>query len=57
MTDFDDSTKQSRKIIQIATAQGELTALCDDGTVWIYDFSGLWVKCEDIPQDEFEREC
>lgn len=52
MTDFDRDTKQPRKIIQIATAQGELTALCNDGTIWIYDFGGLWVRCEDIPQDD-----
>lgn len=42
---------QKRKIIQIATARNELTALCNDGTVWLYDFEGHWVKCEEIPKD------
>lgn len=47
-----DTYRTPRKIIQIATAKGELTALCDDGSVWFYDFEGYWVKCEDIPQDD-----
>lgn len=45
-----DTNRTPRKIIQIATAKG--TALCDDGSVWLYDFAGDWVKCEDIPQDD-----
>ncbi len=48
---FDKDTPE-RKIIQITTARSELTALCNDGTVWLYDFEGYWVKCEDIPQDD-----
>lgn len=47
-----DTYRTPRKIIQITTAAGELTALCDDGSVWLYDFAGDWVKCEDIPQDD-----
>lgn len=50
MSQFQEQNK--RKIIQITTARSELTALCNDGTVWMYDFEGYWVKCEDIPQDD-----
>ncbi|GAB1663112.1 hypothetical protein Mh1957_11880 [Mannheimia haemolytica] len=46
--------KHKRKIIQVVSSGGgELVALCNDGTVWIYDLS-RWIKCEDIPQGNGE---
>lgn len=57
MAEFDrGATSTPRKIIQIAVAKDELTALCNDGTVWLYDFAGWWVKCEEIPQGDEQDE-
>lgn len=48
-----------RKIIQITTSisndnYSNVTALCDDGTVWkhIVHVDQSWFKLPDIPQDE-----
>lgn len=54
-----------RKIVEIVCTAGELTALCDDGTVWhrvwkdeysTDDREYKWVRGEDIPQDGGEEE-
>lgn len=54
-----------RKIIEIVCNEGELTALCDDGSVWhrvwrdeyaADDRKYKWVRGQDIPQDCSEEE-
>jgi hypothetical protein len=45
-------TREPREIKQIATlSSGEIAALCNDGTVWIYAGSG-WQKLPDLPKDD-----
>lgn len=44
-----------RKIIQLTAtagtnAEGELFALCDDGTVWTLTYAGQWHEMPAIPQ-------
>jgi hypothetical protein len=44
--------REPREIIQIATlSTGEIVALCNDATVWIYAGSG-WQKLPDIPKED-----
>ncbi|STO58848.1 Uncharacterised protein [Canicola haemoglobinophilus] len=44
-----------RKIIQI-TGGEEITALCNDGSVWIYDWSMEdWVSLAPIPKGEIDN--
>mgnify|MGYP000597071409 CR=1 FL=1 len=58
-----DLIKQPRKIIQIATDADagdwwSLSALCDDGSVWMLkpaDGRLTWERLPDIPQDETEK--
>ncbi len=54
-----------RKVIQIISdgTPGEITALCDDGSLWFYvPDAGIyaphvyWKKLVDIPQDQAHRE-
>lgn len=41
-----------RKIIQIVNdSDDDITALCDDGTVWIWSMGGWRVRFPAIPQD------
>ncbi len=43
--------KPKRKVIQIARGQVSLTALCNDGTIWVQNAtSKSWMRVEDIPQ-------
>jgi hypothetical protein len=47
--------QRERKVIQIAAtagtnAEGELFALCDDGTVWTLTYAGQWHQLPAIPQ-------
>ena len=53
-------TKPNRKIIQISTtspfmgkgcmAAASIVALCDDGSVWLYEFDvGEWERIKEIP--------
>jgi len=45
-------TCKPREIKQIATlSAGEIVALCDDSTIWIYAGSG-WQKLPEIPNDD-----
>lgn len=49
-----------RNIIQIAaasTGNGELFALCDDGTLWrlIWTSSWKWILMPDVPQEEGKK--
>lgn len=41
-----------RKVVQITTVGygGLLYALCDDGTIWVYDYVD-WKQVESIPQE------
>ena len=58
----DDSATKKRKIIQICSAGVKqtnwtqcdyiLTALCNDGTIWVWDFKHPWNQIDPIPQDE-----
>ena len=43
----------ARKIIQLVNAESDLTALCDDGTIWQYRYPS-WNKIDPVPQDEPE---
>ena len=44
--------RERREIKQIATlSSGEIVALCNDATVWIYAGSG-WQKLPDIPKED-----
>ena len=50
-----DNAPTKRKVIQIFPMQNSLTALFDDGTVWVRNFGidhkdGLWVRIP-TPQD------
>jgi hypothetical protein len=48
-----------RKIIQVSYGTsdirgGSIVALCDDGTLWDFDFQYMnWRKLPDIPQGEY----
>jgi hypothetical protein len=45
-------TREPKEIKQIATlGSGEIVALCNDSTVWIYAGSG-WQKLPDLPNDD-----
>lgn len=44
-----------RKIIQIASVEESLYALCDDGSVWYMGFRGDWIDVKPIPQDEPQK--
>jgi hypothetical protein len=44
--------RDAREIKQIATlGSGEIVALCNDGTVWIYAGSS-WQKLPDLPKED-----
>jgi hypothetical protein len=46
------SSREPREIKQIATlSTGEIVALCNDSTVWVYAGSG-WQKLPDVPKDD-----
>jgi hypothetical protein len=45
-------TRKPRQIKQIATlSAGEIVALCDDSSIWIYAGSG-WQKLPEIPNED-----
>ena len=45
--------KPARKVVQISTVEcATLTALCDDGSMWMLGEESGWVKVPDIPQPE-----
>jgi hypothetical protein len=45
-------TRKPRQIKQIATlGAGEIVALCDDSSIWIYAGSG-WQKLPEIPNED-----
>jgi hypothetical protein len=45
-------TREPREIKQITTlGSGEIVALCNDGSVWIYAGSS-WQKLPDIPKED-----
>jgi hypothetical protein len=49
--DSSDTAKR-REIKQIATlSAGEIVALCDDSSIWIYAGSG-WQKLPEIPNED-----
>lgn len=40
-----------RRVIQICIDEdGDLVALCDDGSIWRQDTKGKWIRVTDIPQ-------
>jgi hypothetical protein len=47
-----------RKVVQIASGDGGVVALCNDGTVWRVVGAGegrlIWVQAPDIPQPELQ---
>lgn len=50
-----DNAITERKIIQI-TGEKDITALCNDGSVWIYDWSmEYWISLAPIPQGEIDN--
>ena len=42
----------SRKPIQLHNHDGEMYALCDDGSVWVFTGSMGWMAAGDIPQED-----
>ena len=45
--------KSVRRVVQISTVEcATLTALCDDGSMWMLGEESGWVKVPDIPQPE-----
>jgi hypothetical protein len=43
---------QERRPVHVSAADGGLAAVCNDGTVWTYNFGDpSWRRQPDIPQD------
>ena len=58
MTDNTSPSAQGRKrkVIQVATDSTSVTALCDDGSLWVLpehsESKGRWRRLPPIPQEE-----
>ena len=55
--ELEDEPMPVRKVVQISTVGSSehqcatLTALCDDGSMWMLGEESGWAKVPDIPQD------